>query len=418
MKTRKSMWWNGFEVGWRSRDNKNILLRIGLLMPLVLHYFLWYHRYIENDDESCKKENRKGACKMGQKKSRVEYIDIAKGLSIFFVIMGHAANNLDEPFYRVLFYTFHMPLFFMLSGILMKPKENYGLADWKGIIRKNLLVLVVPYFIWGLLYSQFSYVNFVRIMYGSWKSLTNAGTLTSLWYIPCLFLVRLEVHLLFWLYKKIKVDSRILAAITSVISFAIGFLLPYIETPGYVWCFDISFVALGFVLLGYAAKDIFKKISELAWYWLLLGLVISIGFFLIGTVFRREDLDLVLMCGSIYGDTFWFFWNAFTGSAATLFIAFISAQRNVFHLKESIKYIGRNTFAIYILHKPILQKLILGFFGLFGFDAFDFWIVAIASLITLVICCWLTRAIEKYIPQLLGKFPAPDPKVVDNAEVL
>ena len=355
---------------------------------------------------------------MEQKKKRVEYIDIAKGLSIFFVILGHAANNFDEPFYRVLFYTFHMPLFFMLSGILMKPKNSYGLKDWKDIIRKNLLVLIVPYFIWGLLYSQFSYVNLGRIVYGSWKSLTNAGTLTSLWYIPCLFLVRLEVHALFAIYKKIKVDTRILAAISAAISFVIGFAFPYIETPGYVWCFDVSFIALGFVLMGYAMKDIFKKVSEWSWYWLLLGLVTSVVCLLVGTVFRREELDLVLMCGSIYGDTFWFFWNALAGSAATLFIAFISAQRNVFRLKELIKYIGQNTFAIYILHKPILQKLILGFFGLFGFDAYDFWIVAIASLITLVICCWLTRLIEKYIPQLLGKFPAPDPKVVDNAETL
>lgn len=72
---------------------------------------------------------------MEHKKIRVEYIDIAKGLSIFFVILGHAANNLDEPFYRVLLYTFHMPLFFMLSGILMKPKANYHIKDWKDIIR-------------------------------------------------------------------------------------------------------------------------------------------------------------------------------------------------------------------------------------------------------------------------------------------
>lgn len=355
---------------------------------------------------------------MEKKKNRVEYIDVAKGISIFFVIMGHAANNLDEPFYRVLLYTFHMPLFFMLSGILMKPKNAYGLKEWGSIIRKNLLVLVAPYFIWGLIYAQFSYVNLGRIVYGSWKALTNAGTLTSLWYIPCLFLVRLEVHLLFCLFKKIKADTRILALASAVIAFAIGMLLPYVEVPGYFWCFDISFVALGFVLLGYAAKDIFKKISEWAWYWLLLGLIVSVILLAVGTVFRKEDLDLVLMCGSVYGDTFWFFWNAFAGSAATLFISFISAQKNVFRLKESIKYIGRNTFAIYLLHKPILQKLILGLFGLFGFDAFDFWIVVIASLITLIICCWITRLIEKYIPQLLGKFPEPDQKVVEDAEVL
>lgn len=355
---------------------------------------------------------------MEQKKTRIEYIDIAKGITIFLVIVGHAANNLDMPFYRVVLYYFHMPLFFLLSGITLKAKAEYSWTTWKSIIRKNILVLMVPYFLWGLIYSQFSFVNMGRIVYGSWKSLTNAGTLTSLWYIPCLFIVRLEVHLLFQLFKKIHVNDRILAAGFAVISFVIGFLIPYIETPGYPWCIDISFVALGFVLLGYAGKDLFRKLSDLNWKYLVGGMLVGVLILALGTGFRMDDIELVLMCGHVYGDPLYFFINAFAGSAAILFLSMFSAKYNKFKLKPRLRTIGQSTFAIFILHKPILQKLVLGFFGIWGFDAYDFWIVALASLITLWICRWLTAVIMKYVPQLLGDFPAPQQKVVDTAETL
>ena len=350
--------------------------------------------------------------------TRVDYIDIAKGITIFLVIMGHAAGNLDTPYYRVVLYTFHMPLFFMLSGITMRPRQNYNGAVWKDIIRKNILCLAVPYFIWGLFYCQFSYANASWLVYGSWRALGNAGTLTSLWYIPCLFLVRLEIHLLFQLFNRCKADPRVLSAGAAVASFAIAFLLPHNDAVGYPWCFDVSFMALGFVLLGYALKGILDRLNQLSLGKITVLFFLSLALSIAGFWYQGESLALMLMCNSVYNSIPAFFWNALVCSAVVLFLAMISSNYNVVGLKPRFRYIGQNTFAIFLLHKPILQEVVMPIFGLAGFDAYNFWIVFIASFLTLRICRWAMQVIERYIPQLLGKFPAPTQKVVQNAEEL
>jgi fucose 4-O-acetylase-like acetyltransferase len=49
--------------------------------------------------------------------TRHAHIDIAKGLGIIMVVTAHAGL----PFLGQLFYCFHMPLFFVISGMLFKP---------------------------------------------------------------------------------------------------------------------------------------------------------------------------------------------------------------------------------------------------------------------------------------------------------
>lgn len=350
--------------------------------------------------------------------NRVPYIDIAKGITIFLVIVGHAANNLDDPFYRLVLYYFHMPLFFMLTGMSIRPKTAYNAEVWKKMIRKNAVVLMVPYFLWGTMYATFSFFNIGRLAFGSWKALGKAETLTSLWYIPCLFLVRIEIHLLFQLFRKIKANIYVLSTVAAVISFAIGFLLPYNEVRGYMWCADISFVALGFVLIGFVTKGLFEKICEWNMCWQAVGAVISAAGLFAGTWLQRgKAFTLVLMCDNVYGNLVLFFWNTVFGSLLVLFVSMMIAKyAATYRFAKALIYIGQNTFAIYLLHKPILQKLAMGFFGLFGFDAFDFWIVVVASVITLWVCIWAMRAIAIYLPQFLGKFPEPNVKVVQSAE--
>lgn len=46
-------------------------------------------------------------------------IDIAKGIGIFLVVLGHFAV-FASPLYHYI-YLFHMPLFFFISGMFAKP---------------------------------------------------------------------------------------------------------------------------------------------------------------------------------------------------------------------------------------------------------------------------------------------------------
>ena len=54
------------------------------------------------------------------KNKRVTYIDIAKGLAILCVIIGHTTQYIDIGIINPFVFSFHMPLFFVLSGWCMK----------------------------------------------------------------------------------------------------------------------------------------------------------------------------------------------------------------------------------------------------------------------------------------------------------
>lgn len=86
-----------------------------------------------------------------------------------------------------------MPLFFFLAGMSIRIKPLTSLKEWKNFIRKNIFALVVPYLIWGLIYAPFSFKNIPGLLYGSYIEITRIGSLTSLWYLTCLFAVGLNI---------------------------------------------------------------------------------------------------------------------------------------------------------------------------------------------------------------------------------
>lgn len=198
------------------------------------------------------------------KAKRIEYLDVAKAIAIIFVILGHTAGNTATYLYREIVYSFHMPLFFVISGLLTKPKEGkYTFISFINFLVKNVIFLLVPYFIWAFIYGKISLNNIGYIFYGSWESLTAAETLTSLWYLTAFFVSRIFVELLMILFSKIKkIDSHILALIAAVIVFTIGFVLPKLEM-GYFFCFNVAFVVTGFMLVGYALRWVIDKLFNL-----------------------------------------------------------------------------------------------------------------------------------------------------------
>ena len=67
--------------------------------------------------------------------ARTVWIDAAKGIGICLVVWGHVVRGVEAsqidvgvPVLRVLdyvIYSFHMPLFFFMSGILFKPGVTF-----------------------------------------------------------------------------------------------------------------------------------------------------------------------------------------------------------------------------------------------------------------------------------------------------
>lgn len=94
------------------------------------------------------------------KKARVEWIDTAKGIAIILVVAGHdlrglmAAGILPENGITELvdgwIYAFHMPLFFLLSGLFV-PHTFTDKEGLKRFLAGKLRTVVYPYFLWSFL---------------------------------------------------------------------------------------------------------------------------------------------------------------------------------------------------------------------------------------------------------------------------
>lgn len=75
--------------------------------------------------------------------SRIATFDILKGIGILLMIIGHSTGKI--PYLRDFIFSFHMPLFFLVSGYFFRP------AGWKELWAKNSKRLLVPYLFTALL---------------------------------------------------------------------------------------------------------------------------------------------------------------------------------------------------------------------------------------------------------------------------
>ena len=127
-------------------------------------------------------------------KKRLDYLDMAKGVGIFFVVLGHI-EYLKESTMRWI-YSFHMPLFFMVGGILAYTMTRDGMPSLKESLKKRARGTLVPYVSFSLilltmrvfeLFFQPERVNSRELLRQLVDSLTGYG-LHTLWFLPVYFL--------------------------------------------------------------------------------------------------------------------------------------------------------------------------------------------------------------------------------------
>lgn len=71
------------------------------------------------------------------KQSRLDYMDLAKGIGILAVILGHVYKN---TVFGTLLYSFHLPLFFLISGYFF-----HYIPDFWVFLKKKLRNYLIPY---------------------------------------------------------------------------------------------------------------------------------------------------------------------------------------------------------------------------------------------------------------------------------
>lgn len=118
---------------------------------------------------------------------RKEWIDYAKGIGIILVVYGHLLSsgyhdglNIPEHFYQLsrnIIYSFHMPLFFLLSGLLVE--ESLQKRGPREYIIDKLKRIAYPYFLWSAVQIIIEAVFSDHTQRG-----TTLSNLFTIWYLP------------------------------------------------------------------------------------------------------------------------------------------------------------------------------------------------------------------------------------------
>ena len=161
--------------------------------------------------------------------NRSIWVDYAKAIGIILVVYGHVIRGIfkaglpiDTDFYRLsdsIVYSFHMPLFFALSGLFFyKSLSKRGVA---GLIGSKIDTVIYPYLIWSIIQgvieaSLSSYTN-GNVTYREVFSLLWQPR-AQFWFLYALFIIFVVASVLF---SKLSVKS-----ILPVFVFLIVRLLP------------------------------------------------------------------------------------------------------------------------------------------------------------------------------------------------
>ena len=134
------------------------------------------------------------------KGERVDWIDALKAFAIFLVTLGHVFGGLGHNrfFARNLIYSFHMPLFFAISGyvaayvlVVKNDDVRMSLGEVGGFMRRKFHTLIVPYVLFPLLLYPIFYGRIMDPEYFPRVSKSIFIDNTGAWFLPCLFLLML-----------------------------------------------------------------------------------------------------------------------------------------------------------------------------------------------------------------------------------
>src|SRR5574339_455986 len=137
---------------------------------------------------------------------RIEYLDIARGIGILLVVLGHNDFGALSPFFHKVIYSFHIPLFFFLSGYFINaalPFFGYFKKRFHSVLKPYLFTIFLIYFA----SVSFEKMGFQTALGRIIKSLYGTGYYidwVALWFLPHLFAVSLYAYIFIALVSKLR----------------------------------------------------------------------------------------------------------------------------------------------------------------------------------------------------------------------
>ncbi|KAA8825671.1 acyltransferase family protein [Bifidobacterium myosotis] len=294
--------------------------------------------------------------------TRLSWLDSAKGFGIILVVLGH--SSLIGHLNQVL-YSFHMPLFFIISGMLFKPHPL------KELLEKKIRRLLVPYltfasltFIyWSVLERRFRPGNysvpeaFINIFLARGGSEYNPYDVV-LWFLPCLFVTELLFAGVHMMVQRLSSRSVMLPTVAIVLSalgfFLLGGLLQSFHLLRLPFTADVVPFAYGCYAIGWLIRPCIPRMQQVTnigtarWIMLLpAGLLFAFTAVLTLRTGLKVDFN-----NAVVSSVPLLVVTAVAGTAATLMLC-IAVDNRV------LKYLGGVSLTIMCVHDPIKRIVII-----------------------------------------------------------
>ena len=344
---------------------------------------------------------------MKQMKKRSDSIDYAKGIGILLVILGHMKLlGCAESYVPMtnFIYSFHMPLFFFLTGLTLDRKfldRQPQSADLKKLAKR----LMIPYFAWSAVYILLKCLwqreGLLRLIKRNSAAVLTLRGIAPLWFLAALFTAECLVMLLVY---RLGMKKLHLLALTGVLTVTLGNAVQvfrgglgyYARLP--ITAFYSLFPCVFFLTLGCLLSPVFTGEKPLT---------------------RKQNAGLLLCSAAVLAALNIFFCGASNlykmsfdnsaafvaaGTAGSLAVVSLCSL-----LPENIlpmKYLGQNSMLIMVLHYPpfptvalaesLAVSLGLGSFACAG-------LVFAMTLAVTVTVCILWGAARGAVKRLVGR---------------
>ncbi|WP_035807779.1 acyltransferase family protein [Jeotgalicoccus saudimassiliensis] len=270
-------------------------------------------------------------------KKRIEWLDIAKAISIVLVVLGHSGH----PFLDVYLGWFRMPLFFFLSGILFKPVMFKSFGVWAG---RKTYRMMVPYFVYGTaIFAVFNLENLNMLPDHLYNLLYGGSGLQGpygvFWFITVLLLTQILLGLMSNLYKWLQI---IIVAVLFVAGHS-EFIIAY-DWP---WNANVVMIAVFYYSLGYYGSGIIKKYHDS----FLLAASSTVFAAVVIILYANGYMDYYLnLKMSSYNH---FILDIIVPLLFFMPVIYISSIIAKFPVKEVFKVFGQYSIVIMYLHLPV-----------------------------------------------------------------
>lgn len=271
---------------------------------------------------------------------RLTYIDTAKFLAIYFVIISHCSMSSHIAHFL---FSFHVPLFFVLYGYVHRIRENETIRCWLyGGGKKLIYRILIPYFLLAfILGNPLSVKNVCFVSFGAIQSLTDI-TSTHLWFLPCYF-----ASVVFYNMISIKLKGNyilcgfcfvLFSIISALLNFDSNLVIPFKDKLiyltgkghtdvthfylGFPFAINVALSGCLFIYLGRIIKMLFSEIklyekTLMSWFVFILALIMGYICFVLNDGFDK----LLAMSLAKYENYILFVLTAICISIATIILA-------------------------------------------------------------------------------------------------